>query len=152
MARGLFCQLCRAEGSAAISDGVAGAFERALRNEMMIGKVMPMKRLRPLILSVAAVCVLASPALAISGADALKRLNHDSDQTLELPEVLAASAKLFQELNKDNDLTLDKAETAGWVTDAEWKAHNKDHDGTLELDEWLNIVRARFRAAARRAP
>ena len=106
-----------------------------------------MKRLRPLILSVAAVCVLASPALAISGADALKRLNHDNDQTVELPEVLDASTKRFQELNKDNDLTLDKAETAGLVTDAEWKAYNKDHDGTLELDEWLNIVRARFRAA-----
>jgi hypothetical protein len=42
---------------------------------------------------------------------------------------------------------LDKAETAGLVTDAEWKAYNKDHDGALELDEWLNIVRARFRAA-----
>jgi hypothetical protein len=108
---------------------------------------MPMKRLRPLILSVAAVCVLASPALAISGADALKRLNHDTDQTLELPEALAAAAKQFQELNKDNDLTLEKAETVGLVTDPEWKAYNKDHDGALELDEWLNIVRARFHAA-----
>ena len=106
-----------------------------------------MKRLGTLILSVAVTCVTACPALAISGADALKRLNHDSDQTLELPEVLDASTKRFQELNKDNDLTLDKAETAGLVTDAEWKAYNKDHDGTLELDEWLNIVRVRFRAA-----
>jgi len=106
-----------------------------------------MKRLGALVLSVAVACVTVSPALAISGADALKRLNHDSDQTLELPEVLGASAKLFQELNKDNDLTLDKAETAGLVTDAEWKEYNKDHDGTLELDEWLNVVRARFRAA-----
>jgi hypothetical protein len=106
-----------------------------------------MKRLGALILSVAVGCVMASAALAISGADALKRLNHDSDQTLELPEVLDASAKRFQELNKDNDLTLDKAETAGLVSDAECKAHNKDHEGTLELDEWLNIVRARFHAA-----
>jgi hypothetical protein len=106
-----------------------------------------MKRLGALILSTAAACVMASEALAISGADALKRLNHDSDQTLELPEVLDTSAKRFQELNKDNDLTLDKADAAGLVSDAEWKAHNKDHDGTLELDEWLNIVRARFHAA-----
>ena len=106
-----------------------------------------MKRLHPLILSVAAVCVMASPALAISGADALKRLNHDTDQTLELPEALAAAAKQFQALNKDNDLTLEKAETAGLVTDPEWKEYNKDHDGALELDEWLNIVRARFQAA-----
>ena len=106
-----------------------------------------MKRLGASILSTAVACVMASVALAISGADALKRLNHDSDQTLELPEVLDASAKRFQELNKDNDLTLDKAETAGLVTNSEWKAYNKDHDGTLELDEWLNIVRARFHAA-----
>jgi hypothetical protein len=106
-----------------------------------------MKRLETLILSAAVTCVIAFPALAISGADALKRLNHDSDQTLELPEVLDASTKRFQELNKDNDLTLDKAETDGLVTGAEWRVYNKDHDGTLELDEWLNIVRARFRAA-----
>ena len=66
---------------------------------------------------------------------------------LELPEALDASAKRFQELNKDNDVTLEKAETAGLVSDAEWKTYNKDHDGALELDEWLNIVRARFRAA-----
>ena len=50
-------------------------------------------------------------------------------------------------MNKDDGLTLDKAETAGLVTDAEWKTYNRDHDGTLELDEWLNIVRARFVAA-----
>jgi hypothetical protein len=106
-----------------------------------------MKRLGILVLFVAIASVMAYPAAAISGADALKRLNHDSDQTLELPEVLDASAKQFQVLNKDNDLTLDKAETAGLVTDAEWKAYNEDHDGTLELDEWLNIVRARFHAA-----
>ena len=66
---------------------------------------------------------------------------------LELPEALDASAKRFQELNKDNDVTLEKAETAGLVSDAEWKTYNIDHDGALELDEWLNIVRARFRAA-----
>jgi len=106
-----------------------------------------MKRPGVLILSVAVACIMAFPASAISGADALRRLNRDTDQTLELPEVLDASTKQFQQLNKDNDLTLDKAETAGLVTAAEWKTYNKDHDGTLELDEWLNIVRARFHAA-----
>ena len=72
------------------------------------------------------------------------------DYTLEYGGIangLDASAKRFQELNKDNDLTLDKAKTAGLVTNSEWKAYNKDHDSTLELDEWLNIVRARFHAA-----
>jgi EF hand len=99
------------------------------------------------ILAVAFACLMAGPAFAISGADALKQLNHDSDQTLELPEALDASTKVFNALNKDNDLTLDKAEVAGIVTDAEWKRYNRDHDGTLELDEWLRIVRARFNAA-----
>jgi len=40
-----------------------------------------MRRLGALILSVAVACGTASPALAVSGADALKRLNHVSDQT-----------------------------------------------------------------------
>ncbi len=106
-----------------------------------------MKRFCSSILGVAFAGLLATSALAISGADALKQLNHDSDQTLELPEALDASTKVFNELNKDNDLTLEKAEVAGLVTDAEWKQYNADHDGALELDEWLRIVRARFAAA-----
>ena len=53
--------------------------------------------------------------LGARGADALKRLNHDSDQTLELPEVLDASTKRFQELNKDNDLTLARPRPTVWL-------------------------------------
>jgi EF hand len=106
-----------------------------------------MKGLYSSILGVAFAGLLATAALAISGTDALKQLNHDSDQTLELPEALDASTKVFNELNKDNDLTLDKAEVAGLVTNTEWKQFNSDRDGTIELDEWLRIVRARFTAA-----
>ena len=54
-----------------------------------------MKRSGVLVLAAAVACVVAFPALAISGADALKRLNHDSDQSLKLPEVLDASAEQF---------------------------------------------------------
>lgn len=92
-------------------------------------------------------CLTVAPALAISGADALKQLNHDTDQTLELPEMLDQSARLFNELDKDHDFTLEKAEVGARVTAEEWTRFNKDRDGHLELDEWLNILRSRFYAA-----
>jgi EF hand len=30
---------------------------------------------------------------------------------------------------------------------ADWKAVNKDHDNTIEMDEWLMVARERFNAA-----
>lgn len=106
-----------------------------------------MKQLRSPILGVALACLMASPALAVSGADAVKQLNRDDDKTLDIAEALAGATTVFNALNKDPDLTLDKAETKGIVTEAEWKKANRDHDQTLELDEWFKIVRARFNAA-----
>ena len=106
-----------------------------------------MTRFGPVIVGAVLACLIAAPGLAMSGADALKQLNHDADQTIELPEVFNRAVQRFNDLNKDNDLTLEKAEVQGLVTDAEWKQHNRDHDGALELDEWLKIVRARFTAA-----
>jgi hypothetical protein len=38
-------------------------------------------------------------------------------------------------------------ERAGRLTEDEWKIVNKDEDQSLELDEWLTIVRQRFNAA-----
>jgi hypothetical protein len=60
---------------------------------------------------------------------------------------LVAAIKLFAQINPDNDLTLDRKETEGRLTDADWKAVNKDNDNTLQMDEWLAIVRQRFDAA-----
>jgi hypothetical protein len=91
--------------------------------------------------------VASTSAFAATGAEIMAKLNHDKDQTLEMPEIIDAGADVFKSLNTDGDLTLDRAELAGRITEADWAAVNKDHDKTLELDEWLAIVRKRFDAA-----
>jgi hypothetical protein len=90
---------------------------------------------------------MTASAWAATGAEVLKMLNRDSDQTLEIAEVIDAAIKVFGQINLDNDLTLDRKEAEGRLTDADWKAINKDNDNTLEMDEWLTIVRQRFNAA-----
>jgi hypothetical protein len=104
-------------------------------------------RNRLALFSAIATTFIAVSAWATSGAEVLKKLNHDKDQTLEMPEVIDAASKLFYELNTDKDTTLERSETAGRLTDADWKAVNKDSDNTLEMDEWLAIARQRFNAA-----
>jgi hypothetical protein len=94
-----------------------------------------------------AMILMAASAWAISGAEVLKQFNHDSDQTLEISEVIDAATKLFYQLDTNKDTTLDSKETAGPLTEADWKLVNKDEDQTLELDEWLTIARQRFNAA-----
>jgi hypothetical protein len=64
-----------------------------------------------------------------------------------MPEAIDAGAETFKSLNTDGDLTLERAEVSGRVTEADWAAVDKDHDKTLELDEWLSIVHNRFDAA-----
>lgn len=90
----------------------------------------------------------ASPAAGqASGADVIKKLNKDKDQTLELPEVIDAAVKVFEAINPDGDTTLESGETKGRLTEKDWKKANKDGDQTLEMDEWLSIVRQRFKMA-----
>jgi hypothetical protein len=72
-----------------------------------------------------ALTLLAASAWAVTGADVLKQLNRDSDQTLEIPEVIDAAVKVFSAINPDNDLTLERKETEGRLADADWKAVNK---------------------------
>ena len=91
--------------------------------------------------------LMAGPACAASGAEVMKALNHDNDQTLEIPEVIDAATKLFSEINPDGDTTLERNETVGRLTESDWKAVNKDHDQTIEMDEWLSVARKRFMAA-----
>jgi hypothetical protein len=102
---------------------------------------------RPLIFVASALTLITTSAWAATGAEVLKMLNRDSDQTLEIAEVIDAATKLFAQINLDNDLTLERKEAEGRLTDADWKAVNKDNDNTLEMDEWLTIVRQRFNAA-----
>lgn len=100
-----------------------------------------------LISSVLAIVLGPQSAWAMTGAEALKKLNHDGDQTLEIPEVIDAASKLFRQLNQDKDTTLERKETSDRLTEADWKAVNKDNDDTLEMDEWLTVARQRFEAA-----
>jgi hypothetical protein len=93
------------------------------------------------------IILAGSPAAAMSGAEVLKMLNHDQDQSLEIPEVITAATATFNKINPDRDMTLEAAETKHILRAEEWKQFNVDGDSTLELDEWLAIARARFKAA-----
>jgi len=96
----------------------------------------------------AAVMFAAAPAAAAtSGADALKSINKDSDDTLEIAEVIDAGVKTFQAINPDGDTTLESGETKGRITEKEWARFNADGDQTLEMDEWLKILRMHFKRA-----
>lgn len=100
--------------------------------------------------AIAAVALGAAPAFAqskMSGADVLKALNKDGDNTLEIAEIIAAGVKTFEAINPDGDTTLESGETKGRITEKDWKKANKDGDKTLEMDEWLSILRARVKKA-----
>ena len=103
--------------------------------------------LRSSFILVAAIAAIATPTFAMTGAEALHRLNHDGDQTLEPSEVMTAAAAVFKSLTKNGVETVDRTEVAGRVSESDWTAVNKDHDQTLELDEWLTMARSRFDAA-----
>jgi hypothetical protein len=115
------------------------------------GTRMRQSSLAAIVAPLAAFCLsidlAGSPASAMSGAEVLKMLNHDQDQSLEISEVITAATATFNKINPDHDMTLEAAETKHILTAEEWKQFNLDGDSTLELDEWLAIARARFKAA-----
>ncbi len=97
--------------------------------------------------ALAALLFAATPALAASGADVIKSINKDGDDTLEIAEVIDAGTKTFIAINPDGDTTLESGETKGRLSEKDWAAVNTDGDQTLEMDEWLKILRARFKRA-----
>ena len=102
---------------------------------------------RKFLLVTACVMGLGATAQAMTGAEVLKAVNHDSDQTLELPEAIAAAAAVFDGLSKDKGQTVTRADIADRVGESDWSKVNRDRDQTLELDEWLTVARTRFGAA-----
>ena len=97
--------------------------------------------------AITAIALAGSACAAMSGKDALAKVNKDGDDTLEIVEVIDLGAQMFNALNKDGDTTLEAPETKGRLTPEDWALINKDADQTLELDEWLLLVRSRFNAA-----
>lgn len=100
-----------------------------------------------LIVTACVVGLSATSAHAMSGAEVLKAINHDNDQTLELPEAIAAAAGVFDGLSKDKGQTVTRTDTSDRLNESDWSKVNKDRDQTLELDEWLTVARTRFNAA-----
>lgn len=83
----------------------------------------------------------------MSGAEVLRAVNHDNDQTLELPETIAAAAGVFNGLSKDKGQTLTHTDTSDRPNESDYSKANKDRDQMLELDEWLVVTQTRFNAA-----
>ena len=140
-------------GRTVVIDGTRPELRRyqAIRYQLALEGDMTAHR-RLLMLVAPAMIFMTAPAWAATGADVLKMFNRDSDQTLEIAEVINAAAKVFAQISPehgypDNHLTLERKETEGRLTDDDWKAVNKDNDNTLEMDEWLTIARQRFNAA-----
>ncbi|GLK66405.1 hypothetical protein [Hansschlegelia plantiphila] len=84
---------------------------------------------------------------AATGAEVIAAIDGDKDGTLDIAEVINAGVKTFIAINPDGDTTLESGETKGRLTAADWKRANRDGDQTLEMDEWLKILRARFTKA-----
>jgi len=79
----------------------------------------------------AAACVLglsATAAHALTGAEVLNSVNHDNDQTLELPEAIAAAATVFDGLSKDKGQNVTRTDIADRVGSNDWSKVNKDRD------------------------
>jgi len=68
-------------------------------------------------------------------------------RSAELSEVIDAATKLFAQIDLDDGHTLEHKETEARLTDADWRAFNKDNDNAIEMNEWLAAVRQRFNEA-----
>lgn len=91
----------------------------------------------------------ASPAAAyrLVPADAVAYFDLDGDQMLAWNEVEAAARKAFARLDKAGTGRIPFADVADRLNRRQFDAVNPDHDGTLEIDEWLALARKRFEAA-----
>ena len=78
---------------------------------------------------------------------AMRRIDTDNDNTVDLQEAKKAASMLFDKLDRDHDGTLDRRELGGRVSAAEFASADPDKDGTLSKDEYLKLVENRFKAA-----
>ncbi|MGU3540868.1 EF-hand domain-containing protein [Methylobacterium sp. A54F] len=102
-----------------------------------------------LALTLAAAVIGAPAAIAkpMSGAAAVKMIDTDNDNTVDMKEVEAVASATFDRLEKDADGTLDTRELKGRLSKAGLKQADPDSDGTIDKKEYLAAVAARFKAA-----
>ena len=77
----------------------------------------------------------------------MKKLDPDSDGTVDLAEAKAAGTAMFKKLNPDGDGTLDMKELKGRISEADFKAADPDDDGTLDMDEYMALIEKLFKEA-----
>ena len=117
-----------------------------------------MDRVRPLVATVIATAIAAvsvglviapQPVAAYSmrPADAIAYLNRDGDERLDWSEIDYAARRAFTRLDRKGDGRIPFADLADRLNRRSFDAVNPDKDGTLELDEWMALVRRRFDAA-----
>ena len=118
---------------------------------------------RFLLAATASIALLATPTIAqtsggsagktMSGADLLKKLNTDGDDTFEMPEVMSLAEGVFREINPDGDETLEPDETKGRLAAGDFPKQDFPNnqqasgDKTVDLYQWLTIAREDFKTA-----
>ncbi len=77
----------------------------------------------------------------------MKTLDPDSDGTVSLDEAKTAGLAEFKKLNKDSDDTLDMKELGDRVSKKEFKDANPDKDKTLDEAEYSKLIEKLFKEA-----
>jgi hypothetical protein len=113
-----------------------------------------MKLLKHLALGAVAVGLLAGATADVSLArtkpcKTLAKIDPDNDGSMTLDEAKKAAGAVFDRINKDSakDSTLDARELRGRLSEKEIAAGDPDKDKTIDKNEYLSIVEARFKAA-----
>lgn len=113
-----------------------------------------MKALRHLALGTVVIGLLTGATAEVSLArtkpcKTLAKIDPDNDGSMTLDEAKKAASAVFDRINKDSakDSTLDARELRGRLSEKEIAAADPDKDKTIDKNEYLSIVEARFKAA-----
>ena len=118
------------------------------RDPISIAPKSPLRR--KLLLFGLASCIVTPAALARGGARAgsFPGIDRDGDGTIDLEEAKRAGGQLFERLDRRHTGKLSRIKLGlRRVTRDEFSWADRDHDGTLDKDEFLALVERQFRAA-----
>ena len=77
-------------------------------------------------------------------------IDRDSDGTIDLGEAKRAAELLFEQLDRNHTGKLSRREIGRRrISLAEFSWADRDHDGTLDKDEFLALIERQFKAADR---